>query len=348
MTERAIRTLPEQINTLDPLERTVWERIYTVSREEGTLVLPEAMRRKQDPYIPFLRQQIIRLTNRITGESTLFNDLRARRPLEARQEEAILQEIRKEAGCPFCDPFARTPSDPFGRLEGRYCLTASNLAKYDALHGLIIFREHEPFVTGEAPIRDFLEVAGRWFSCAHQYEPRARFPFFMWNCLWRAGASIIHGHAQVLLTPEPYPAVREWMNNNKAYQTRFGSSYDEDLFRLHDLLGLAGSYGEGQILAHLTPQKEKEVLILAPSIEHLPPLISRVLSTYQRLGVRSFNLAVLQPPLGSTGPVSVRVMDRGDLLSRSSDIGGMELYGGISVVSGDPFRLADALAEEGP
>lgn len=34
--------------------------------------------------------------------------------------------------------------DLFGRLENESALTASNVAKYDALHTMIIFKEHPP------------------------------------------------------------------------------------------------------------------------------------------------------------------------------------------------------------
>jgi hypothetical protein len=347
MTEGAIGGLPDMIGGLTVHDREIWDRIYSVSSTIGELALPDALRREEEKYTPFLHQKILRITNRISGESTLFNELRARRPLEARREETSLAEITADQDCAFCHPLEQTPSDLFGRVEGRYSLTASNLAKYDGLHALVIFREHDPFVIAEEPIRDFLEVAHTWCIRAHQHNPRARYPFFMWNCLWRAGASVIHGHAQVLLAAEPYRAVGEWLHAQDRYQDRYGSPYGMDLFYLHQVIGLGRSYPEGEILAYLTPVKEKEVVILAPAVENLPPLISRTLSTYHRLGVRSFNLAVLQPPLGVPGPVMARLVDRGDLLSRSSDIGGMELYGGTAVVSSDPFLLADALAAGG-
>jgi hypothetical protein len=41
-------------------------------------------------------------------------------------------------------------------------------------------------------------------------------------------------------------------------------------------------------------------------------------------------------------PVMVRIVDRGDPSSRTADFGTMELYA-ASVVSSDPFRLANAL-----
>jgi hypothetical protein len=343
MTDRMISELPQLVETLSFDERKIWDRIYTVSQREGKLILPDALAAEREKYAPFLHQRIIRVTNRISHESTLFNELRARRPFEARLTETSLHEIEESRDDPFCHPEEHTPPDVFGRVEGRHCLTASNLAKYDALHAVIIFREHEPFVSDAEKIRDFLDVAHAWFLRAHAYDPAARFPFFMWNCLWRAGASIIHGHAQVLLSVEPYCHVGQWLRIRSAYEERYGSDYGEDVYHLHAALGLGRSYREGMILSYLTPLKEKEIVILAPSTESLPPLISRVLTTYHRLEVRSFNLAILQPPLDAPGPVMARIVDRGDLLTRTSDIGGMELYGGTAVVSSDPFRMIEMI-----
>jgi hypothetical protein len=346
MTEQGIGALPDLIEGLSSEERVIWERMYTLSHHQGDLILPPALQAQGEKYEPFLHQQIIRVTNRISRESTLFNELRARRPLEARLENGSLQEINEREGCAFCNPLEQTPADVFGRVEGQHCLTASNLAKYDALHGLLIFREHHPFVHEEERIRDFLDVAHTWFLRARQHEPDARYPFFMWNCLWRAGASVIHGHAQLLLSSEPYHRVREWLRCCEVYRQTFNAEYGEDMYRLHHALGLGRSFHEGMLLCHLTPVKEKEVVILARSTRNLAPLISRVLSSFHRLGVCSFNLAILQPPLDEEGFVMVRVVDRGDLLSRSSDIGGMELYGGMAVVSSDPFRVMDTLEKE--
>ena len=69
-----------------------------------------------------------------------------------------------------------------------------------------------------------------------------------------------------------------------------------------------------------------------------------------RLGVTSFNLSLVTPPLAETEeswedfPVLVRLVDRGDPSDHTSDVGGMEIYA-ASVVSSDPFHLARELRE---
>ncbi|MDP6043652.1 MAG: hypothetical protein QF906_03935 [Dehalococcoidales bacterium] len=63
-----------------------------------------------------------------------------------------------------------------------------------------------------------------------------------------------------------------------------------------------------------------------------------------KLGISSFNLSLVVPPLSATEesweefPVIVRIVDKGNLHDRDSDIGGLEIYAS-SVIAGDPFEL---------
>lgn len=335
------------MESLPPEERALFRRIFEVSAGEGWLRLPEEMSAvKRGALRDHEVQTIVRVTNRITGESTLFNGLRAGRPHHPGIGE--LRPAQAAGGdCPFCRPLEETPEDTFGRIRGRHSVTASNLAKYDRMHGIIIFDEHDPLLWDEDRIRDYLEVAERWFRMAREEMPEARYPFFMWNCLWRAGASIEHGHAQVLLSAAPYRALTMHQEAVSSYASRYGSEYGRDLYLVHRMLGLATEAKGAWILAHLTPLKENEALILSESSAALPEAIQRVLSTYLEAGIRSFNLAIWMPPLDGRGMHLVRIVDRGDLASPVSDIGGMELLAWTPVVAGDPFRLMRLLSRSG-
>jgi hypothetical protein len=61
---------------------------------------------------------------------------------------------------------------------------------------------------------------------------------------------------------------------------------------------------------------------------------------------------MMLPPLASTPeswagfPVVVRIVDRGSLETRTSDIGGMEMFA-ESVVAADPYAVREALMQEG-
>ncbi|WP_292521128.1 hypothetical protein [Methanoculleus sp.] len=345
MVKLEITRLPGIVQELAPEMEELVSRLYSWYVEPGHLVFPDAMQEwVQEKYGDIEAQQIVRVTNNQTDESTLFNSIRARRPvLTPRAEETLELQALSEGG-PFANPLDETPADTFGRIDGDHWITASNIAKYDYLHALIIAKESTPYVTTEPQVADMISVAVRWCQEAHRANPRAVYPFLVWNSLWRAGASIVHNHAQILLTHQPYTAPVRIERTRDEYRCRYGSEYYDDLFRAHTAIGLGLVYKNARVMAHLTPKKEHEVVIIATLPHDLAPALAKVLECYQNIGVQSYNAAVYMPPLGEEGHYVAWLVDRGDLHSRTSDIGGMELYAGTPVVASDPFRLMEHLA----
>jgi hypothetical protein len=353
---RRITELDAQVALLPAEERERFDRIFHLSVTTGHVVPPQAMHAwitGQFGSVRAVRQQrIVKVTNRITLEGALFNELRARRPLEAPPEEGDLQQtIRAATGGPFCHPETGTPADTFGRIRGGHALTASNVAKYDGWHGVIIFDEHNPLHFTAEQVADYVDTAQQWASAAHRADPEARYPFFLWNCLWRSGASILHGHAQMTLTRGMhYARVESWRQAALRYRDVHGVNYFDDLVAVYRSLGLGLGLGTATIFPSLTPLKEKETHIIGRNLdEDLKSAIFLVLSTLvERLGTQSFNLAIYQPPLTPTRedwgsfPTVVRVVDRGSLESKTADLGAMELFG-QSVVATDPFFVAEAI-----
>jgi hypothetical protein len=105
------------------------------------------------------------------------------------------------------------------------------------------------------------------------------------------------------------------------------------------------------VFASLTPVKEREVIVVGRPGEDESTLaagIARTVSAYRTLGVVAHNMALYLPPLAPDGedwrrfPPIARLVDRGDPANKTTDIGAMELYA-ASVISSDPFRVADAL-----
>ena len=299
-------------------------------------------------------QTIIKTTNVVTMEGTLFNALRSSRPFESGHSEEVDEVVKSGAGDPFCRPLEGTPEDVFGRVRGKRSITASNVAKYDAFHGVVIFDEHNPLGFDEESISDALDVGLEWGRRALKTDPEAKYLFFLWNCLWKSGASILHGHAQVVATRDMHFAKVEGLRREAlAYRQRHGTSYFDDLVALHRALGLVLDVGNASVVASLTPIKEKEVLLIASDISvDLRHAIWLVLDRFvHRLGVTSFNLVVYMPPLAHASedwsgfPRVVRIVDRGEATNKTADVGAMELYAS-SVVSSDPFRLAAALRDD--
>ncbi|HEY7059997.1 MAG TPA: hypothetical protein VII06_00850 [Chloroflexota bacterium] len=351
----AITDLVAALEQLPPGERARFDRLLHVSESTGLLVPPDAMR----PWIESLfgsvaaveEQKIVKITNLVTFEGTLFNALRSSRPMPTSAGDGLDEIASSNEGDPFCRPEHGTPEDIFGRIEGSHAITASNVAKYDAFHGVVIYDNHNPLQFSRDAIVDYLEVGLRWGEAALEADPAARYFFFMWNCLWKSGASILHGHAQVAATRDMHYAKVEHLRRAAlAYRAGCGANFFQDLYAAHAVVGLTLERSGVHLMASLTPIKEKEVWLFAENVgPDLGEGIYRVLDCYvNQLGVASFNVVLYLPPLAPVAedwsgfPVIARIVDRGQLRNRTADMGAMELYAS-SVVSSDPFKLMDYL-----
>ena len=353
---RSIIDLEDAIASLPGEARAAAVRLFTVSTTTGRLEAPPEMHAwitKLFGSLDAVREQrIVRVTNTVTLEGALFNDLRAMRPMEMKGADEVRATIAVAANDPFDHPLTGTPADTFGRITVEHGITASNVAKYDGYHGVLVFKEHDPLAPMDAAVvRDHLSTAHRWGEAAQAADPAARYLFVMWNCLWRAGGSIVHGHMQMTATRGMhYPKVEALRRQALAYAAA-GRDYFDDLWLAHDALGLGVEVEGARVIASLVPIKEREVLIVGrPGADEsmLAPAIARVVATYRAAGVVAYNMALYLPPLSPDGedwlrfPPIARLVDRGDPANKTSDIGAMELYA-ASVIATDPFRLAEQL-----
>jgi hypothetical protein len=299
------------------------------------------------------------VTNLATLEATLFAPLRGRRPMDnGTSSPSVAAEIAATMDDPFCAPELETPANTFGRVRGRHVLTGANAALADTHHAVLVFDRHDPLDLDEELVADVLATGRAWAERARRDDPDAGNYLLIWNCLWRAGGSIVHGHAQALLGRGPhYARLERFRRDAASYAAIHHASLVDDLVALHRDLELAVVHGdEVSILAHITPLKERKVIVAGPpgGDERDPTFADAVaralLALRDRLGVRSFNLALWRPPLSDDGPARgwegvgpiVRIVDRGDPASRASDIGALELYG-TPVVGTDPWEVAAAL-----
>jgi hypothetical protein len=263
-----ITELPALINHLPAEDRACFARLYHLSVTDGQAVPPAAMHSWIASHFGSVdavrRQRIVKVTNRVTLEGALFNDLRAKRPLDAPATCYNLEQaIQSSAGGPFCHPETGTPADTFGRIRGKYALTASNVAKYDGSHGVIIFDEHDPLRFTAEQVADYLDTAQQWAHAAHWWI--SCYPFFLWNCPGKRGPSS-PGHAQITLTRAYYARVEGW-RQRRSVAGRHGCNCFAD-----DALYHASTWPSTTVRHHfpsLTPYKEKESSLSAQSDEHL-------------------------------------------------------------------------------
>jgi len=337
---RNIVSIARIVKKLPAKKRELFERFYSVEESTGRMKVPLPMKKwVMENFGSVGRietQKIVHISNRFTGEGTLFNELRASRPFDATSSEKLTFE--SEDSCHFCNLHACTPHDHFGRIHGKYCTTASNIAKYDYFHGIVIFKEHNPLKLKKEWLEDYLKTSERWFTEAEKIDCKARNRFLMWNCLWKSGASLIHGHMQLTSSKVEYGRIRHLKEIVEGYEEIFGTDYFDDLYSVHESLGLGRKIGKSNVIFCLTPKKEKEIIIIskAKSFVELSPILFRLIQRYKKLGVQSYNLAIFQ----INGWWISHLVDRGGLNNKSSDIGAMELFAD-SVVASDPFKLAE-------
>jgi hypothetical protein len=359
-----ITSLDKTVARLAPESRGLFDRLYDFVMSEAEVLAPKAMEGWIAGAFKYLaatpegvlgairRQPIVHVLNRVTGQATLFNAVRSQRPIEAKGEGDLAGEIEAaRPKCSFCRPLELTPANTFGRIGA--AKTCANVAAYDGYHGLAIFEDHSPlrFRRDEfsaAEVADLFATARAWAEKCRAEASDARFFFLMWNCLWKAGASIIHGHAQMTVGRKfHYGKVDRLRRDALAYRARYESNYFDDFVAVHEALGLAARYGGVAALAHLTPAKEREIVLVADRFENrdLPEALWRALKVYARQDVKSYNLAVYMPPLGPPDsawqgfPCLAHLVDRGDPAVKTADVGAMEMYAS-SVVSADPFAVA--------
>lgn len=349
---QSILKLPEAIKRLTPAKKRAVNSIFTVTRDEGQCVVPSAMHAwaaKQFGGVAKLeRQPIVRVTDTVIEQGTLFNALRASRPVHREGSVKHTELAQQAASEPFRHVLASTPADSFGRIYGPTEVTASNVAKYDALHGLVIFNRADPLSFTKHEVVDHFQTAVKWLEGAHKHDPEGLYPVIAWNCLWKAGASLVHGHMQTLLGKHRHYA---WMERLRAatrsFKRKTKRDYFTELAKAHEALRLGKRVGAHQVFASVTPRKEKEVVILSKEADDaLFGLIHHALRGYRSLGVESFNVVMLLPPLDGSWkgwPVITKLVDRGSLGSRTTDIGVMELYLDQSVVASDPVQVWKAL-----
>lgn len=348
---RSIKDLKKEVNGLSPDKKNLVNRIYKISVMNSQLVIPDSMKgwvgKRFGSVNAVKNQKVVRINNLISGEGALWNELRAKRPVDVTGNNDFNKLINKKND-PFCNPLRSTPADIFGRVKGESCITCSNIARYDGMHGLIIFDEHNPLKFSKENISDYLDTGLKWAKKANKVDKDAIYFFFMWNCLWKAGASIIHGHAQLLLAREMhYSKIEHFRKIAEEYKKNYGSDYFEDLFNIHNWLGLGIKSKNVKILSYLTPVKNDEVLIIGDSVNEIKGPVYKVLKCYRdKLGIKSFNLSVyLKPIVKVKGwedfPVIVRIVNRGNLDDNTSDIGCVELHAGENVIQGNPFRVIE-------
>lgn len=354
-----ITKLPELIAKLPPTERTLCERLFAVQVGVGQTRIPPGARALTEKNFGSVgaveKQAVARVTNRITLESTVYNELRNKRPQHIQHDQNLDELINQGRGeaDPFDKPAEDTAEDLFGRIQGEFSVTASNIAKLEVWHGLTIFDEYHPLKFTREQVIDYLMTSREWAEAAHQQDPKAIYYLFLWNCLWRSGSSVIHGHTQMCLGREMHYGLIERLRRDAiTYRNQHKRNYFNDLVQAHRALGLTADPADMvKAMCYLTATRNREIVLLTDLYSpELGEALYKVLNYYKSIGVTSFNVAIQMPPIYDDGqdwsgfPVLARIVDRGDPRVRGNDVGSIDLFA-ANVAIDDPFTLARGFRE---
>lgn len=226
-----------------------------------------------------------------------------------------------EKTCIFCGdkPEQNTPKYlpallPEGRLKTGEAVLFANLFPLGKYHPVIsLCRAHFLQLSGFRPevLFDGIKTAHTFLGSVYAVDATVRHASLNMNYLFPAGASLVHPHLQMLISPLPYTYQERLVSASGQYLRENGSNY------FADLCGEEKDRGERYIaktggwhwLTPFSPGGSNEVLAMhdtAPDfglisdsdIMDLSRGISGVLSFYEKLGHLSFNFTLYSVKAG--------------------------------------------------
>lgn len=230
-------------------------------------------------------------------------------------DQDLVRRLVEESGknCFFCGERVELGTPRFtsdlvaeGRLRVGEAVLFPNLFSLGTHHPVVcLCKAHFLQLSEFRPdmMADGLTAAQEFLKIVYQRAPSAAFAAVTANYLFPAGASLVHPHLQMLVTPVPYSYHGRLIEAGNSYFHEHGSSYFTDLIE-QERGGprYVARRGRWDWLAPFSPIGNNEVMAVHDSVPDYGLLsgtdvtdlahgISRVLSFYETLGYLSFNYA---------------------------------------------------------
>ncbi|XP_071521968.1 uncharacterized protein [Panulirus ornatus] len=302
-------------------------------------------------------QMIIHVFQPLTGEHSMYNDVRTKRPrpkvLVNLHEWVDRQANETQANCDFCNMKNMTATDAFGRHPTPKTMRVSNTFKAERWHCLIITRhQHHPLnFTLDTFIAFFDEALIYAREVAHA-EEKYIYPSLTWDSLYQAGVSQLHPHIHIMMTPDHYYGFYEHLRSaGQRYYDATGRNYFATLLEIHTALGLTVHYGRAVAFPTIAGKADMEIMFLseAPG-EDLYRLIFFSIAAYHDTYTQLCKgFSASYPAEGDSGaarlgriPVIARLISRGDCTSPRTDYTSYEIFLFVDRYQ-DPWNVAQAI-----
>lgn len=255
----------------------------------------------------------------LLGDTSVYNPfLRDKAKLFFSEcDPEVVGKLIEESGtsCFLCGEgiMKNTPAYPpglirDGRIQSGEAVLFPNLFSIAQYHAVISlskahFLKLEEFTP--ALLSDGLVLAQKFLTAVYDYDHSVPFAAVCCNYLFPAGASLVHPHMQILVTPVAYTYQGRLIDACGDYYRDKGSIYHVDLLEEEKAAGTRyiGQTGQWHWLAAFSPTGNNEVIavhqgesdfgcLTKEDIGDLGYGISRVLAFYGSLGHLSFNYAL--------------------------------------------------------
>jgi UDPglucose--hexose-1-phosphate uridylyltransferase len=204
---------------------------------------------------------------------------------------------------------------PEGRMrvgEAVLFANAFSVGKYHPVIALSKAHFLKPSEFSPDLLTDGFKASQEFLRSVYREDPSAIYATVNANYLFPAGASLVHPHLQMLVTPVAYSYQARLLNASRLYRDKNGSSYFDDL--VHEEKRISSRYiaqkGNWHWLATFSPMGSNEIMAVheketdfgslsESDLRDLSYGISKVLSFYESLGRLSFNFALFSVRKGA-------------------------------------------------
>jgi hypothetical protein len=299
-------------------------------------------------------QTLFILRERLAGHEVIYNPIRSRRaaPPKGPDPVDLIEQERMDNSCKWCEEDGWLQpnlwADDFGQAwssDSRFVAQA-NRARLAPISG-VVFGDHRAHNHLTLSLNDFLgmfQVAESYIARAREARPDVKSFIIFMNGGPKAAASISHAHLQIVGRQGS-----RYFGYAENILSRCGSDYWKRVGEVHTDLGLTLVRDQCASWVNVVPVRDRDISIASPSIIQGAVLAHSLLQVLIRQGTSNYSLAAFLTPeqdasssdhCGWKWPTVLwRLVDRGDMRTKHSDVGAMELFGS-SVVATDPFDVA--------